>query len=760
MADFSNDITSAGERFEQLSKRSAEIEAAWRETALSIEKMEKSISQSKSKSYVDTIASRNKELNNIVKNYVKLSLESAKYAGKENDIYKKKLGVLSEISSLNSVILDIETKRVLKQKEYSEWVTKYKSHAIEKKKIPILKEQLNYLSNLELKYKDQNNLLKRIAANYAELAEANASLNKNVEFFNYLKEGVRYIPGISILGKHFDKAATAAREAHLQNMKLISDYEAIKDDAKEFLNTNYKGGAGLNTAALKQLGILDAVGNKRGAAAMSSAAKALQGNMPSPKQISALGAGFAALGSSIAKAFGPIGIAYVIIKGIIDLFVQAQKDTIDIARNLGVTRSEAESIRQEFGKIQRDTSNIMVNISSLVEAQAALVGHLGASVKFSAENLENTVFLKDNLKLSADQAASIGLIFDATNKNSMTITNNVIELTNTFRKTYGYTTSISTLMKDVADSSSEIKGYFSFNVEKLAEAAFQTRRLGLNLEQALSVSKGLLNFESSIASELEAELLTNKTLNFEKARLFALTGKIGDATEEVMKQFESLTEEQKKSPLIMESVAKATGLSVDQLQNAFLKQKVLTRETREYIALLESQGRFEDAARAEKLGFQKLSRSEIEATLTTQEAFNKALEKAKSAFTTLVDSGALNTLTEGIIGLANGIKYLSTIIDFFNNPESRPGRLKKESKKATPSNINVEDFTIKSNPKDTIIAAGGTKLGRTDEMVEELKDMKKYLQGLYTVAKEGGNVYMDGNKVGKALVLTSDIKFS
>ena len=60
--------------------------------------------------------------------------------------------------------------------------------------------------------------------------------------------------------------------------------------------------------------------------------------------------------------------------------------------------------------------------------------------------------------------------------------------------------------------------------------------------------------------------------------------------------------------------------------------------------------------------------------------------------------------------------------------------------------MEVDDFTIKSNPKDTITMAGGTKLGG---------NVEKLLEELISLVKSGGNVYLDGSKVGEALVLSS-----
>jgi len=66
---------------------------------------------------------------------------------------------------------------------------------------------------------------------------------------------------------------------------------------------------------------------------------------------------------------------------------------------------------------------------------------------------------------------------------------------------------------------------------------------------------------------------------------------------------------------------------------------------------------------------------------------------------------------------------------------------------STDTQVEGKDFVIKTLEEDTIVAAGGTNLGRTDEMVSLLKD-------LIHATNSGKNVYIDSSKVTGALKLT------
>jgi hypothetical protein len=91
----------------------------------------------------------------------------------------------------------------------------------------------------------------------------------------------------------------------------------------------------------------------------------------------------------------------------------------------------------------------------------------------------------------------------------------------------------------------------------------------------------LLDFESSIQKELEAELLIGRDLNLERARLLALNGDIEGATRELISQAGTLEELQGMNVLQQQALAGAVGLSADQLSDMLLNQKSLNAVAQE-----------------------------------------------------------------------------------------------------------------------------------------------------------------------------------
>ena len=94
----------------------------------------------------------------------------------------------------------------------------------------------------------------------------------------------------------------------------------------------------------------------------------------------------------------------------------------------------------------------------------------------------------------------------------------------------------------------------------------------MELEQVAATSKAILDFESNIEAELEAELLTGKELNLERARLAALTGDYETLTEEINKNVGTFADFSKMNVLQQDALAKSLGMTSDQLSEQLLQK--------------------------------------------------------------------------------------------------------------------------------------------------------------------------------------------
>lgn len=475
---------------------------------------------------------------------------------------------------------------------------------------------------------------KELASVYGSIARDASKLDGKTKFFTKLSEIAKSIPILNKLSSPFEKAAEAARQVAFEQAKVSNIV------AKEDRNGKMRY---YDTSTGKAKRITDAEGQ---------AAIATQKQSPTKAAMGALGG---ELMGSLTSMTSLVGIVATIAKFIWEIFAGAQENTIKIAKNLGISRDSANQMRLHFIDIATNSDNILVNSKSLIEAQSALVDNLGVYTKLQDSTLTNQVFLTETLKLSGDAASDLNLLFESQGQNAEVVTDSMNKTNNAAAKATGIMVPFNKLMTSVAKTSLEIKGYFGFNAKAIAEGVRQVSKFGLELSNAASISKTLLDFESSIGNELTLELLTGKEFNLEKARSKALTGDIAGATADVMQQMQGLTEEQRKNPLIMESMAAMSGLSADQINRAYLINKKLTKEQRDYVEQLQKAGKEKEANNATDMAMNGATIADMKRQLTVSDAFTAAMDKLKDKLGQLDQNGALDTLTDAIIDFSKWI---------------------------------------------------------------------------------------------------------
>lgn len=719
--------------------------------------------------------------------------------------------------------------------------------------LPFLKDNKDLAQKLTSIYSSQNKLAEQLVYNQEDLTRGNLSTQDvakdiakirqqqlNIELTQRNIANEMLVTENSMVGlqgeeleEHLFKLE-ALREINeqLEEQKKSSKTieESLRNQSKSASEIETKAGIGGKLLkGLQKIPVLGDLLDLRGAEeAMKSAAT--QG----ASSFGTLAAGAKALGPSLSAALGPLGLILIGIQAIVSVFnffkdamFEADKRIISLSRNLQLTNEESQQLDEYFKAIKGSLETQYNLTKEIYQAQAELSTLTSTSVLYSKESLDAQIQLTKEYKLQATDAANLNRFFLTGNKTATENLHIASKTTSEFFKRTG----ILFRERDILEKASKVSGQmlvsFKGSTEALMNAVMTAEKLGISLDKTKDISNSLLNFEDSISSELEAELLVGKDINLERARGLALQGKFAEAAEEAVKQVGTLEDFQRLNVIQQTALAKAAGLTADELSDALLQQKVIgTQQEAQY-------QRFKEAdmdAYARKLAMGELSDKEIEDAnkrLDAQEKFNIAIEQGKEMFSDLVSNGALQTLADAIQGLANssfiksyaeegeakrisgeleakskekpgtvsqeeldiakratdqqttgetvatiagytaagaaigsiipgvgtligaGVGLIAgTIDDAFSDYEGKMS-LEQSKKTAeeqkikgyTKEEIAAKDFVIKTLEEDTVVAAGGTNLGRTDEMVTLLKE-------LTTAMKNGGNVYLDLQKVG------------
>lgn len=176
----------------------------------------------------------------------------------------------------------------------------------------------------------------------------------------------------------------------------------------------------------------------------------------------------------------------------------------------------------------------------------------------------NTNLMATNMGISGDEAASVVGNFARMNDGSAATAMDMAATTKSLGKAAGVP--IDSLMKDVAGSSKAFAEYGKDGGINIAKAAVAAAKLGVGMDSLTKVTDSLLDFETSINSELELGAMLGKQLNLDRARGLAYEGNIGGAVKETLQQLGGIEEFNKMDIFQKRKAAELLGLSVDEFQ--------------------------------------------------------------------------------------------------------------------------------------------------------------------------------------------------
>jgi hypothetical protein len=366
-------------------------------------------------------------------------------------------------------------------------------------------------------------------------------------------------------------------------------------------------------------------------------------------KIGAMGAAIGSLGKSLLSSLtDPVVVIGLLIKGfqkLVELGFAADKQIVDLSKSMASSREQAAALRQHFTEIQDGSIKIggslndnLKTTKNLVAAQLELADAFGTGLGFTDRQLADQVLLTKAIGLSTDEAANLQQLAMANGKTADDVIDSTIKQTAALARQTGIQLNNKKILGEVAKVSGQIRLQYQNNPDLIAKAVVQTQKLGISLEQAAKMSSHLLNFEESISDQISAELLTGKQLNLEKARLLALNGDIAGASAEILKQVGSATEFGEMNVIQQEALAKAVGMTADELANSLIQQENLNN--------------LGDAAKkdiAERVKMLKLQGREIEANELMASIGNET--KAKEALIAIDAQTNFNNLIEKLQGI-------------------------------------------------------------------------------------------------------------
>ena len=370
-------------------------------------------------------------------------------------------------------------------------------------------------------------------------------------------------------------------------------------------------------------------------------------------------------------ALGKITTAFTagaIVKGLKDF----DERTTSVSRNLNTSRQQAEQLVKSANQAARSIAG--VTGKDITAAQEAFAGTLGTTASLTEKTAANFATLQNKLGLSVEDASELTKFSIASGEATEDLTTNIIgevQASNALNKS---SIRYQDILKDISKASKAVLLTLKAQGKSLTDAATNARKFGLDLNQVDSIAGNLLNFEESISAELEAELLTGKQFNLERARLAALNGDIATLTQEIAANVGSAAEFGNMNRIQQEAIAKAVGMTREDLAASLVEQQALTalgakdkNDLREKVRLeLERVNSIADATQREKarqeligkLGDEELIRQQENRNLTELQV--EASQKIIEAFDAL--SPLINAVSSLFAKIADNAGIIATVL--------------------------------------------------------------------------------------------------
>ena len=428
----------------------------------------------------------------------------------------------------------------------------------------------------------------------------------------------------------------------------------------------------LQNAGLPALGISDAVDEaKKNFLALDDNARKSHGSFKIMKDVAG------GIGQSLKGALTSANLMTFVFTALIKTVMDMDKSSGEFAKNNGISYKNALGIREEMSQIAMSSDDIMVSSKALMETQVSLNKFFGQSTKFTGQLAEDMTSIAKRTGLSEEAQGLFALESMKTGKGAKDILKTQTLTVRELNQQKGLQMSVKQIQEEIAKVSDAVFMTFEGSTEELTKQVMSVKALGANMQQVEAIASSMLDFESSIQAELEAELLLGKQINLEKARQAALQGDMGKVAEEVMKNDAIMNAFATDNVIQQEAAAKALGMSRNELAGMIKEQEKLEAvraagyesmdEAQKAYNALREEGLSKEQAAAE-LGDDNLA-AQLE-SVSVGERMNALFERLQEILvpigeTILVIADAMMPIFEFVGKIAEGFKLIGDLATAF-----------------------------------------------------------------------------------------------
>ena len=273
-----------------------------------------------------------------------------------------------------------------------------------------------------------------------------------------------------------------------------------------------------------------------------------------------------------AKSLTMMGIAAKFVQTLVKDLIAADKVATELSRKFNMSKSAALELRDSVRITNIEQGSYKITTDDTLKTMMSMLDVSGRRLALSEKDRSSAAELLTIMKLSEKATAGLAQISRINNESIDDTVHSMLGASVQLQSQTGLLIDNKQLLEDIGNLSNTLRVKFKGNTDEMALTVTKSKQLGFSMETLSQVQDNILNFESSIQAELEAELLTGKELNLEKARYYALTNQQSKLQDEIVRQVGTLNEYEKMNVFQQKAYAQALGMSVDDMSEILLKQ--------------------------------------------------------------------------------------------------------------------------------------------------------------------------------------------
>ncbi len=319
---------------------------------------------------------------------------------------------------------------------------------------------------------------------------------------------------------------------------------------------------------------LEDFGDKLEGAAMKSIKRSLQQGKSATQTIKGLGK---AVVGTIRGLLGPLGLALVGFTAIFTIIRGIRKANRDLANQLGIQTSEAAKFQVSLKASEMAFKAMGLDGSQLKNTMKSIGQEFGSLENMTVANARNIERFAQNSGIAGSEVVKLNKVFMDLDGLSFDAATNVSKVAADLAKAAGVSTA--KVIGDMASNAADFARFSMDGAAGMAKAAVEAAKVGSSLSEILKSADTLIDFESSITKQFEAQVLTGKMINTERARQLALDGDIAGLTTEIQSIVGGVGDIQSLNVIQRKSVAEAIGISVADLLRISRGEQAQQQET-------------------------------------------------------------------------------------------------------------------------------------------------------------------------------------